>query len=81
LLGGKGVQAIKKVSLSQLNDYFVAVHVPSEYDCLMASPRKQEIVTVLAEAARSATASDDAIEVNFSKRFVVFFDVIRHTCL
>jgi hypothetical protein len=63
------VQAIKKLSLSESNDYFVAVHVPSEYDCLMASPRKQEIVTVLAEAAKSATASDDAIEVNLSKSF------------
>jgi hypothetical protein len=63
------LQAIKKLSLSESNDYFVAVHVPSEYDCLMASPRKQEIVTVLAEAAKSATASDDAIEVNLSKSF------------
>ncbi|PKI63461.1 hypothetical protein CRG98_016128 [Punica granatum] len=57
--------AVEKMCLSELSDNFFAIIVPTEYDLLMASTRKTEIVTVLVEA----TKSDYELEVNFSKRF------------
>ncbi|XP_030548575.1 myosin IB heavy chain [Rhodamnia argentea] len=57
--------AVEKMCLSELSDNFFAVIVPTEYDLLMASTRKTEIVTVLVEA----TKSDYELEVNFSNRF------------
>ncbi|CAL9099649.1 unnamed protein product [Musa textilis] len=59
--------AIDKICLSKLSDNFFAVIVPSEYDCLMASTRKTEIVTVLVEASKSR--SEYEIGVVFSNRF------------
>ncbi|XP_030448906.1 uncharacterized protein LOC115671475 [Syzygium oleosum] len=59
--------AVEKMCLSELSDNFFAVIVPTEYDLLMASTRKTEIVTVLVEATKSA--SDYELEVNFSNRF------------
>ncbi|KAI4330921.1 hypothetical protein MLD38_029158 [Melastoma candidum] len=59
--------AVDKMCLSELNDNFFAIIVPTEYDLLMASTRKSEIVTVLVEATKSA--SDYELEVVFSNRF------------
>ncbi|KAK4770275.1 hypothetical protein SAY87_030807 [Trapa incisa] len=57
--------AVEKMCLSKLSDNFFAIIVPTEYDLLMASTRKTEIVTVLVEA----TKSDYELEVDFSNRF------------
>ncbi|WOL02143.1 myosin ID heavy chain-like [Canna indica] len=59
--------AVDKICLSKLSDNFFAIVVPSEYDCLMASTRKTEIVTVLVEASKSR--SEYEIGVVFSNRF------------
>lgn len=58
--------SIDKICLSKLSDNFFAVIVPSEYDCLMASTRKTEIVTVLVEASK--IRSEYEIGVVFSNR-------------
>ncbi|KAH7651550.1 Class I myosin tail homology domain-containing protein [Dioscorea alata] len=59
--------AVDKLCLSKLSDNFFAIIVPSEYDCLMASTRKTEIVSVLVDATRST--SEYELEVDFSNRF------------
>lgn len=58
--------AVEKTCMSELSDNFVAIIIPTEYDLLMASTRKTEIVTVLVETAKSA--SDYDLEVAFSNR-------------
>lgn len=58
--------AVEKMCLSELSDNFFAIVIPTEYDLLMASTRKTEIVTVLVEAAKRA--SDYELEVCFSNR-------------
>lgn len=58
--------AVEKLSLSELNDNFFAVIVPTEYDLLMASTRKTEIVSVLVESMKSA--SNYELEVHLSNR-------------
>lgn len=57
---------IDKMCLSELRDNFFAIIVPREYDLLMASTRKTEIVTVLVEATKSAY--DYELEVVFANR-------------
>lgn len=47
--------AVDKLCISELNDNFFAIIIPSEYDCLMASTRKTEIVNVLLEATKSTS--------------------------
>lgn len=59
--------AVEKMCLSELSDNFFAIIIPTEYDLLMASTRKTEIVTVLVEATKSA--SNYELEVAFSNRF------------
>ncbi|KAG6753732.1 uncharacterized protein [Populus alba] len=59
--------AVEKICLSELSDNFFAIIIPTEYDLLMASTRKTEIVTVLVEATKSA--SDYELEVAFSNSF------------
>ncbi|XP_021909106.1 myosin IB heavy chain [Carica papaya] len=59
--------AVERMCLSELSDNFFAVIIPTEYDILMASTRKTEIVTVLVEATKSA--ADYELEVDFSNRF------------
>ncbi|EPS66925.1 hypothetical protein M569_07850, partial [Genlisea aurea] len=59
--------AVEKLSLSQLNDNFFSIIVPYEYDVLMASTRKDEIVRVLVEATK--TASDYELEVSRTNSF------------
>lgn len=61
------LQAIEKVCLSELSDNFFAIIVPSEYDNLLASTRKTEIVTVLVEATKKVMGNP--LEVVFSNRF------------
>ncbi|XP_042503276.1 myosin IB heavy chain-like [Macadamia integrifolia] len=59
--------AVEKLCLSELSDNFLAIIIPTEYDILVASTRKSEIVTVLVEATKST--SDYELEVLFSNRF------------
>lgn len=58
--------AVEKMCLSELSDNFFAIIIPSEYDLLMASMRKTEIVTVLVEATKGAS---EELEVAFSNSF------------
>ncbi|KAH7557748.1 hypothetical protein ACOSP7_027619 [Xanthoceras sorbifolium] len=58
--------AVEKICLSELSDNFFAIIIPTEYDLLMASTRKSEIVTVLVEATKGAS---EELEVAFSNRF------------
>jgi len=60
--------AVERVCLSELSDNFFAVIVPSEYDLLMASTRKTEIVTVLVEATKAKSATGFELDVVFSNR-------------
>ncbi|XP_059454487.1 uncharacterized protein LOC132184759 [Corylus avellana] len=62
-----GLAAVEKMCLSELSDNFFAIIIPREYDLLMASTRKTEIVTVLVEAIKDASNSE--LEVVFSNRF------------
>lgn len=55
------------VSLSKLPDNFFCMHVPTEYDYLMVSSKKTEIVTRLVEAFEKA--SGQKLPVNFSNSF------------
>ncbi|KAE9464784.1 hypothetical protein C3L33_03306, partial [Rhododendron williamsianum] len=59
--------ALEKLCLSELSDNFFAMIIPTEYDILMASTRKTEIVTVLVEALKST--SDYELEVVLSNSF------------
>nr|CAD1824072.1 unnamed protein product [Ananas comosus var. bracteatus] len=59
--------AVERLCLSKLSDNFFAIIIPTEYDCLMASTRKTEIVNVLVEVTKST--SDYELEVVFSNRF------------
>ncbi|XP_019177777.1 PREDICTED: myosin IB heavy chain-like [Ipomoea nil] len=59
--------AVEKLCLSELSDNFVAIIIPTEYDVLIASTRKTEIVTVLVDATKSA--SNYELDVLLSNRF------------
>ncbi|KAK4718472.1 hypothetical protein R3W88_016810 [Solanum pinnatisectum] len=59
--------AVEKLCLSELSDNFLAIIIPTEYDLLIASTRKAEIVSVLVDATRSQ--SDYELEVLLSNRF------------
>ncbi|KAL3652420.1 hypothetical protein CASFOL_002101 [Castilleja foliolosa] len=59
--------AVEKLCLSELSDNFLAIIIPTEYDLLVASTRKTEIVTVLADASKSS--SDYELEVSLSNSF------------
>lgn len=58
--------AVEKLCLSELSDNFLAIIIPTEYDLLMASTRKTEIVTILVDATKSQ--SDYELDVLFSNR-------------
>ena len=59
--------AVEKLYLSTLCDNFFVIGIPTEYDILMASTRKTEIVTVLVEATKNA--SNFELDVIFKNRF------------
>jgi hypothetical protein len=60
------LETLESLRLSELNDNFFAVIIPAEYDYLLASTRKTEVVTVLLEATRKLTGHN--ISVKFSNR-------------
>eukprot|EP01101_Sappina_pedata_P012200 TRINITY_DN8339_c0_g1_i1.p1 TRINITY_DN8339_c0_g1~~TRINITY_DN8339_c0_g1_i1.p1 ORF type:complete len:199 (+),score=52.94 TRINITY_DN8339_c0_g1_i1:73-597(+) len=55
------------ISMSTLPDNFFAIHIPIEYDYLMVSSRKIELVIKLLEAYERLTSRP--LQVNFSDRF------------
>lgn len=55
--------AVEKLCLSELGDNFLAIIIPTEYDVLLASTRKTEIVDALVESA-----SDYELDVLRSNR-------------
>ncbi|MCD9642958.1 hypothetical protein HAX54_030026 [Datura stramonium] len=59
--------AVEKLCLSEVSDNFLAIIIPTEYDLLIASTRKTEIVTVIVDTTRSQ--SDYELEVLLSNRF------------
>ncbi|KAJ1395762.1 Class I myosin tail-like proteiny domain [Sesbania bispinosa] len=59
--------AVDKICLSKLTDNFLAVIIPTEYDLLITSARKNEIITAFVEATRRA--SDYELDVVSSNRF------------
>jgi len=58
---------VDKLYISNLSDNFFAIIVPTEYDCLMASTRKKEIVNVIVKAIKSTSEYEP--EVASSNRF------------
>lgn len=58
--------AVEKLYLSTYSDNFFAVIIPTEYDMLMASTRKTEIVTVLVDSAKNTSFELDVV---FKNRF------------
>ncbi|KAL9683537.1 hypothetical protein QQ045_015359 [Rhodiola kirilowii] len=58
---------IDKISLSEMSDNFFAITIRTEYDLLIASTRKTEIVTILVDAVKSA--SDHELEVEIANSF------------
>ncbi|XP_028795089.1 uncharacterized protein LOC114750662 [Neltuma alba] len=59
--------AVEKMYLSALSDNFFAIIIPTEYDLLMVSTRKTEIVTVLVKATKKA--SNHELKLGFSNCF------------
>ncbi|WOG97053.1 hypothetical protein DCAR_0416392 [Daucus carota subsp. sativus] len=59
--------AVEKICLSELSDNFLAIVIPTEYDILLASTRKSEIVAMLLEGTKST--SDYELEVFSSNSF------------
>ncbi|KAA6395940.1 MAG: putative myosin IB heavy chain [Streblomastix strix] len=63
---------LNSLSLSCLSDNFLALIVPSEYDYLIASSKKTEIVMVLMEAFRQCTKHP--LNINFANVFEYSID-------
>ena len=61
--------AVDKLCISNLSDNLFAIIVPTEYDCLMASTRKKEIVNVIVKAIKSTSEYEP--EVASSNRYIV----------
>jgi hypothetical protein len=61
--------AVDKLCISNLSDNFFAIIVPTEYDCLMASTRKKEIVGIIVKAIKSTSEYEP--EVASSNRYIV----------
>ncbi|KQK08787.1 myosin IB heavy chain [Brachypodium distachyon] len=59
--------AVDRLCISNLSDNFFAIIVPTEYDCLMVSTRKKEIVDIIVRAIKSTSEYEP--EVASSNRF------------
>ncbi|KAL1309747.1 hypothetical protein AAHE18_17G200300 [Arachis hypogaea] len=59
--------AVDKICMSELIDHFFVVVIPTEYDLLLVSTRKSEIITAFVEA--TIKASDYELEVVSSNKF------------
>eukprot|EP00300_Choanocystis_sp_HF-7_P033095 c45388_g1_i1.p1 GENE.c45388_g1_i1~~c45388_g1_i1.p1 ORF type:complete len:233 (-),score=50.53 c45388_g1_i1:76-774(-) len=61
------LKLLGSVSMSTLPDNFFALHIPNEYDYLMVSGRKTEIVTVLMLNHENLTS--EQLPINFNDSF------------
>ncbi|KAJ4850377.1 hypothetical protein Tsubulata_017618 [Turnera subulata] len=59
--------AVERLCLSELSDNFLAIIIPTEYDLLIASTLKTEIVNAIVEATKSA--SNFELDVAFANSF------------
>ncbi|KAK7410679.1 hypothetical protein VNO78_01663 [Psophocarpus tetragonolobus] len=62
--------AVEKIFLSELTDNFLAVIIPTEYDLLIASARKNEILTAFVEACELEVVSSNRFEYNAASDLV-----------
>ncbi|KAG5031496.1 hypothetical protein AAZX31_06G118900 [Glycine max] len=62
--------AVEKIYLSELSDNFLAVIIPTEYDLLIASARKNEIITAFVEAYELDVVSSNRFEYNAASDLV-----------
>lgn len=67
--------AVDKLCISKLSDNFFAIIVPTEYDCLMASTRKKEIVDIIIKAIKSN--SEYQPQVASSNRYMATVFVMK----
>lgn len=64
------ISSVGGIKLSKLPDNFFCLHVPSEYDYLLVSSRKTEIVTNVIQYYEAATKSK--LPVSFSNRYALW---------
>ncbi|CAJ1932301.1 unnamed protein product [Sphenostylis stenocarpa] len=57
--------AIEKICVSELSDNFLVVMIPTEYDLLIASARKNEIITAFVEAYGPEVVSSNSKSFTF----------------
>eukprot|EP00298_Acanthocystis_sp_HF-20_P007658 c17198_g1_i1.p1 GENE.c17198_g1_i1~~c17198_g1_i1.p1 ORF type:complete len:215 (-),score=48.09 c17198_g1_i1:96-740(-) len=69
---------IGSISMSNLPDNFFAIHVPSEYDYLMVSVRKTEIVTLLMREYENLKKSPLSISFNDGFEYKIANNHYRH---
>ncbi|RDX71043.1 Myosin ID heavy chain, partial [Mucuna pruriens] len=62
--------AVEKICLSELTDNFLAIIIPTEYDLLIASARKNEIITAFYEAYELEVVSSNRFEYNAASDMV-----------
>ncbi|XP_020217339.1 uncharacterized protein LOC109800849 [Cajanus cajan] len=62
--------AVEKICLSELSDNFLAVIVPTEYDLLIASARKNEIITAFVEAYELDVVPSNRFQYNAASDLV-----------
>jgi len=63
------IRSIGGISLSTLQDNYFVIHVPTEYDYLYESPKKTEIVSIIAETYREQT--QNTLTVTFTDRIAI----------
>lgn len=71
------LKEIGSISLSKLPDNFFCIHVPSEYDYLLVSNKKTEIVTKLLEVYEKNTKSKLPVSFGNSFDYKIDDDVYR----
>ncbi len=58
------------ISMSTLADNFFILHVPTEYDYVVESKKKSEVVTVLCEVIKELTGNRP--QITFSDKYGIF---------
>ncbi|XP_047157077.1 myosin heavy chain IB isoform X1 [Vigna umbellata] len=73
--------AVEKICVSELTDNFLVVIIPTEYDLLIASARKNEIITAFVEAYEPEVVSSNRFEYNAASNMVkeIEFEEIEGT--
>ncbi|KAL2339660.1 hypothetical protein Fmac_007600 [Flemingia macrophylla] len=62
--------AVEKICLSELTDNFLAVIIPTEYDLLIASSRKNEIISAFVEAYELEVIPSNRFQYNAASDLV-----------